>query len=379
MTLATTCPECRTSFKVVPDQLKLHRGLVRCGRCQRVFSGIDFLTYLEADDSASIIRAPNDSAARDSRLTDSTPELPGGLAHRPDFPEDAGPNTIVAAAVFRSARVAVDRRSTSDESTPSSSSSATEPAAMQSRLVPENVASRAEADSEIERITLASYTDDPLSASPLEQRTLEREPVHRVTPKQPAVDPFSAERASVDQTPVDEPQVAAEPEAGEAFVEEPPSAGARFPWAAATVCGLLLVALLAQAAIGWRNDITARVPALAPWFKQAGFATQAPRDRSALSIESFELRTLDIPGRMELLAVLRNRASHPVAEPAMELRLTDGSGAVVVRKVLRPGDPENTSGSAAGTLPARSEKPIRMMLELNGPSPSGYSVDLFYP
>ncbi|MCL4702257.1 MAG: zinc-ribbon domain-containing protein [Burkholderiaceae bacterium] len=47
MALATTCPQCKTSFKVVPDQLKLRRGLVRCGACQHVFSGIDFLRYVD--------------------------------------------------------------------------------------------------------------------------------------------------------------------------------------------------------------------------------------------------------------------------------------------------------------------------------------------
>src|SRR5690554_6700759 len=46
MALATTCPQCQTSFKVVPDQLKLRRGLVRCGGCQHVFSGIDNLRYV---------------------------------------------------------------------------------------------------------------------------------------------------------------------------------------------------------------------------------------------------------------------------------------------------------------------------------------------
>jgi predicted Zn finger-like uncharacterized protein len=50
MSLATTCPQCKTSFKVVPDQLKLRRGLVRCGVCQHVFSGIDYLRYV--DDAA---------------------------------------------------------------------------------------------------------------------------------------------------------------------------------------------------------------------------------------------------------------------------------------------------------------------------------------
>ncbi len=61
MALATTCPQCKTSFKVIPDQLKLRRGLVRCGVCQHVFSGIDYLRYV--DDSKAQQRKPADAAA----------------------------------------------------------------------------------------------------------------------------------------------------------------------------------------------------------------------------------------------------------------------------------------------------------------------------
>lgn len=40
MALATRCPHCQTVFRIVPDQLKLHRGLVRCGHCREVFDGV---------------------------------------------------------------------------------------------------------------------------------------------------------------------------------------------------------------------------------------------------------------------------------------------------------------------------------------------------
>ena len=53
MALATTCPQCKTSFKVVPDQLKLRRGLVRCGVCQHVFSGVEHLRYVDRDEDTS--------------------------------------------------------------------------------------------------------------------------------------------------------------------------------------------------------------------------------------------------------------------------------------------------------------------------------------
>jgi predicted Zn finger-like uncharacterized protein len=37
MSLITQCSECATMFKVVPDQLRISEGLVRCGQCNAVF------------------------------------------------------------------------------------------------------------------------------------------------------------------------------------------------------------------------------------------------------------------------------------------------------------------------------------------------------
>ena len=39
MALTTRCPHCGTAFKVVPDQLRIRNGLVRCGACSTVFDG----------------------------------------------------------------------------------------------------------------------------------------------------------------------------------------------------------------------------------------------------------------------------------------------------------------------------------------------------
>lgn len=78
MALATTCPQCKTSFKVVPDQLKLRRGLVRCGVCQHVFSGVEHLRYVDKDESTEKLTpgAPPASAASHA----SQPTGPQGTA-----------------------------------------------------------------------------------------------------------------------------------------------------------------------------------------------------------------------------------------------------------------------------------------------------------
>lgn len=51
MSLNTRCPACETVFKVVPDQLKVSSGWVRCGRCAEVF---DAATHMLAPATAPV-------------------------------------------------------------------------------------------------------------------------------------------------------------------------------------------------------------------------------------------------------------------------------------------------------------------------------------
>ena len=50
MSLKTRCPACDTVFKIVPDQLKVSKGWVRCGRCAEVFNAA---THAAAPDKTS--------------------------------------------------------------------------------------------------------------------------------------------------------------------------------------------------------------------------------------------------------------------------------------------------------------------------------------
>ena len=68
MALATTCPACSTSFKVNPEQLKLRRGLVRCGKCDHVFSGVEYLRYVS--DSRTDEELNEDDGGGDRRKRD---------------------------------------------------------------------------------------------------------------------------------------------------------------------------------------------------------------------------------------------------------------------------------------------------------------------
>ncbi len=44
--MITKCPACGTVFRVTPEQLQVHQGQVRCGRCTTVFDGLVALAAL---------------------------------------------------------------------------------------------------------------------------------------------------------------------------------------------------------------------------------------------------------------------------------------------------------------------------------------------
>jgi len=63
--MLTTCPECRTTFRVSQPQLEARRGLVRCGSCRAVFNAYDtLLPEFQAPDAAKPGPAPGTPAAR---------------------------------------------------------------------------------------------------------------------------------------------------------------------------------------------------------------------------------------------------------------------------------------------------------------------------
>ena len=55
MSLITRCPACETMFKVVPDQLKIAQGWVRCGHCAEVF---DAQHHWQSDSKAESALVP---------------------------------------------------------------------------------------------------------------------------------------------------------------------------------------------------------------------------------------------------------------------------------------------------------------------------------
>lgn len=95
MSFATRCTSCGTIFRVVPDQLKVSEGWVRCGRCHAVFDAEQGLFDLEHDvppewvepaapgpeqpDTSNLKPPPPDRQAREPSPQDSSGSFATGL------------------------------------------------------------------------------------------------------------------------------------------------------------------------------------------------------------------------------------------------------------------------------------------------------------
>jgi predicted Zn finger-like uncharacterized protein len=75
--MLTTCPECRTTFRVTQAHLGLRRGLVRCGHCRVVFNAYDsLLAELVAPPHEPDTIADATAFAGETSSEGEVPELP---------------------------------------------------------------------------------------------------------------------------------------------------------------------------------------------------------------------------------------------------------------------------------------------------------------
>jgi len=103
--LATRCPACGTVFRVVPDQLRVSDGWVRCGRCAEVFNAPETLVDV---DTGARQRLPE--AERPTRLVapDSPASLELDFANAPPAPEPSA-EPVPEVAVDLAAATLADR------------------------------------------------------------------------------------------------------------------------------------------------------------------------------------------------------------------------------------------------------------------------------
>ncbi len=104
--LATRCSACGTVFRVVPDQLRVSEGWVRCGRCSQVFNALEGLVDLDTGLPKQTAGSPAHTGAEADfefahpAARPGSPPLPpaektsiGGRSSKPPSPRPAEPKT----------------------------------------------------------------------------------------------------------------------------------------------------------------------------------------------------------------------------------------------------------------------------------------------
>jgi predicted Zn finger-like uncharacterized protein len=311
MSLATRCSACGTVFRVVQDQLKVSEGWVRCGRCQEVFNAVEGLFDLDRESPPAWPQAD-----------EPAPTL---AAHAPSSPTDAPALEAAAGPLLQ----------TEDPAT----SEGFADARFHSELPPDTETARADDADDGE----AAQADEDMA----------------VPTRPPAADPA--------------PDFMRAGALAERWQHPRRRAGLGL---AAVALGSLLVA---QLGVLFRADLAARWPSTRPALQVlcgvAACRVEAPRRLDELSVDSSGLVRLDGQGVYRFEVVLRNRASHDVMLPALDLTLTDASGSIVTRKVVRPAD----LGASSDSIAAASELPLNALLAAGDVRVAGYTLDLFYP
>ena len=409
MALATQCPHCQTTFRVVHDQLKLRAGLVRCGYCKEIFNGIEHLLPPEDTDTSA---APS-LATSSARVADvpkqvppiapafTTSEFSQPSASHPPTPlpttstpavenetktetqGDDGQDAFTAATAPSPASV-----------TPTSRLSFAIPPHFEREHPPIYHAQDEKPTDPLQRMTLmdfdreqpetldelgqdASYAAEAESSSEeLDQAItdLERKPWRNA----------SQQNDDQDELGIDDEQ---DEEEEPAFVRKERARkqlGTKLRNTLIVGCCMLTLAALLQAGYSFRNQIAGMFPATKPLLTSVceglGCRIDLPAHITSVSIESSELQTqTGNTNSFVLTTLLRNDSSLDQEWPLIELTLNDANEKAVLRRVFTPIEYLRDQDQVRKGFSGNSERSARVLFELGETRASGYRVYLFYP
>ena len=361
MSLATRCTACGTIFRVVQDQLRVSEGWVRCGRCAEVFDAREQLFDIDRELPPPWPAAP--------------PPLPAPEPER--AVEMEAVDAMAVSAPPHDATTWVVPREFEDEPAPTAREG--EPAPLPHFAVGnEELSERRE-----------PFWDDSSSVEPSSESAALPEP--EAAPRAATAAP----EASSDPDVLVDARLAAlaaevaahdtpEHKAVEASFLRQASSTARWQQprmriALGLSALLLVVTLLLQLGLQFRNAIAALYPPSTPLLQSlcgvAGCELQPWRRIDALAVENSGLTQAGSGNSYKLALQLRNKAAYALALPWVDLSLTDASGAVVARRMLKPTDFNLSQLSMKGD----SEQQLQLVFSTGRHRVSGYSVEIFYP
>ncbi len=321
--MKTRCPDCQTTFRVTPEQLKARAGRVRCGQCQSVFNALDSLLDETGNATLPVPRVtsrsvlPETSALAENRpsVTSASPQTESGYAAK-TLPEGSvTADDIGLAMAITPAEIPVE------DSPPLSEQAAHELGKASGLIVPRDTS----------EIPGYSKWAEGVMTGPV-------------------------------ALPIDK--------------------AAR--WAFVLAALLLALALAGQVVFRFRSEIAITTPSLRPLLERLSQVLDAevplPRHVELVSIETSDLQNDPARGNLLILnATLRNRANYAQAFPSLELSLTDTQDVAIARRVLPPEEYLSPSVAADQPFAANTDVAVRLWIEASDIGASGYRLYVFYP
>ena len=362
--MKTRCPECQTTFRVSPEQLKARAGKVRCGQCQSIFNALDSLLEENPDTAQSPTVRPESPLARatPSDSFEKTPLPQETSANEPAFSSEraAKNSTDETASLHDTPHTQAQRIEPAFEQTSAHTTEST-PEDCRNTAFDEGApkASTPDTAAQITEIPVPSMSE--AAAQELGKAT------GLILPRETTQIPgYSKWAEGVMTTPLTLPA-------------EKPS---RWPFILATL--LLSLALGGQLAFRFRSEIAVALPSLRPALEALCQTLDAelplPRHVELVSIETSDLQTDAAHGNLLVLnATLRNRANYGQAYPALELSLTDTQDAAIARRVFLPAEYLSPKLAENKLFSANSDVSVRVWIEAKEISAAGYRLYVFYP
>jgi predicted Zn finger-like uncharacterized protein len=319
--LATRCPACGTVFRVVPDQLRVSEGWVRCGRCSEVFDASKALTDIDTG-------APLPATG----VADRQP-APG--AYPP-------PRQSVEPDEYRLAEAEED--SAADASAPITSADLT--------------------------ASTTAGSDDFSAAGPLPQAGAGAPP--------PSTDDGAASDPRAE--PGDRPSFVVRAERAERW-RRPRVRAALVVASIVGAAGLVAQAAFEYRDLVAARFTVAR-PLLERACTALGCTVEPARSIEGLAVESSGLVRVERSDIYRLSVALRNRAGIEVALPALDLSLTDSQGQLIARKVVRAAELGATQATIGAGREIALQATLQTATAAGAAAPeaiAGYTIELFYP
>jgi predicted Zn finger-like uncharacterized protein len=328
MSLLTRCPACTTLYKVVPDQLRISQGWVKCGQCGEIFDATQHL--MEASTEPAVVSPEELSGGSPSQVAERNQDI-AQLPHDLSEPESTQKVDLV---------IDEDVEIDSFDEGPWSLHNDAAPTPSENELL--------------------SHSPG-MSEAQVSIPVAEPQPESQQAPTQDTVLPLSFMRDA-----------------------SQPSAW-HHPWARGVWVGFC-VSLVMGLAGQWVYQDHDRLAASQPQWRPALETLCNALHCSVAPLQQIESIAIDAaafsqgaPGRYRLSFTLKNTTGLMLAMPSIELTLTDVQDRVVMRRVLSVQD----LAVAADHLAANAEWPVAVDLhlqtEVSAPTVVGYRLLAFYP